>query len=387
MVGVGAGVALGEPARNFEVLGTVFLRLLRMVVIPLIMSSIMSGMVRVGNAQNLGRLGLHTFVYYLTTSLLAIATGLVLVNILKPGVGADLNLQRSVEELDQTQASFRDLLLRLIPENPFAALVEGDLLAVVFFSVVVGICIPRLADTYQKPLVRLIEAVFQVMMYLTRVILRLAPLGVFGLVTGLVATTGLDAFGSLALYMGTVASGLAIHAVTTLPLLVWLVGRADPRAHVRAMAPALTTAFATASSSATLPLTMQCAEKEAGISNKVSSLVLPLGATINMDGTALYEGVAVLFIAQAYGVDLTAVQQGTVLITALLVSVGAAGIPMAGLIMMSVILQAVDLPLEGAGLVLAVDRVLDMLRTATNVWSDSCAARIVATLQGEPVKN
>jgi Na+/H+-dicarboxylate symporter len=221
------------------------------------------------------------------------------------------------------------------------------------------------------------------MMKLTRFVIAFAPLGIFGLIARIVASTGFEPFKSLGIYFVTVLAGLIIHATVTLPLLLQLLGKLNGYQYSKAMSPALLTAFSTSSSSATLPLTMECAEDRAGISNRTTSFVMPLGATINMDGTALYECVAVIFIAQAYGIDLSFPQQAMVAITALLASIGAAGIPMAGLVMMSIVLRAVGLPLEGIGLILAVDRLLDMCRTTVNVWSDSCGTAIIARSEGE----
>ncbi len=220
-------------------------------------------------------------------------------------------------------------------------------------------------------------------MLLTQFIIRLAPLGVFALMAKVVGTTGFTAFRSLGLYMLCVVIGLVIHACVTLPLILRTLGGLSPLRHARAMAAALMTAFSTSSSSATLPVTMECAEKNAGVSNRVASFVLPLGATVNMNGTALYECVAALFISQVYGITLSFTQQAIVVLTALLVSIGAAGIPMAGLVMMGVILNAVGLPLEGVGLILAVDRVLDMMRTTVNVWGDTVGAVVIASSEGE----
>ena len=221
---------------------------------------------------------------------------------------------------------------------------------------------------------------------MTGVIIRLAPIGVFGLMLKIVAKTGFSAFGPLLSYMSVVAAGLIIHAFVTLPLILYFIARVNPLNFFKAMATALTTAFSTSSSSATLPVTMSSVEKNAGVSNKISSFVLPLGATINMDGTALYECVAAVFIAQAYGIELSFTQQMIVVVTALLASIGAAGIPMAGLVMMSIILNAVGLPLEGVGLIVAVDRILDMMRTTVNVWSDSVGTITIAMSQGEVTK-
>ena len=227
------------------------------------------------------------------------------------------------------------------------------------------------------------EAVFQVMMKMTHFIILFTPIGVFALIAKIVAQTGIDVFLPLGGYMFTVIAALSIHALITLPAILYFLGGINPLAHFKAMSAALLTAFSTSSSSATLPLTMSSIEENAGVSNKVSSFVLPLGATINMDGTALYECVAAIFISQVYGIDLSFGQQFIVVITALLASIGAAGIPMAGLVMMTIILNAVGLPLEGVGLILAVDRILDMMRTAVNVWSDSSGTALIAVSEGE----
>lgn len=386
-LGIIAGVWMPGGTPLFDLLGRTFLRLLKMVMVPLIVTSIMSGMVQVGNLQNLGRLGLQVGGYYVATSLLAILTGLALVNLFQPGVDADVPMKQRVETIPAAEASLPDLVDRLIPDNLFRALAEGDLLALIVVSLLVGLCISRVPDPFRQPLETLVEGASHVMMRLTHLIMWLAPFGIFGLVATIIATTGLELFGSLATYLFTVAVGLLIHSLATLPLIILFLGKARPLEHGRAMIPSVTTAFATASSAATLPLTMKCAEENAHVPNHISRFVLPLGATINMDGTALYECVAVLFIAQAYGIELTILQQGSVVITALLVSIGAAGIPMAGLVMMSIITQAVGLPVEGIGLVLAVDRILDMLRTAVNVWSDSCGAKVVAAWQSHEGKN
>jgi Na+/H+-dicarboxylate symporter len=224
---------------------------------------------------------------------------------------------------------------------------------------------------------------FEVMMRITDLIMRFAPLGVFALVAKVVASTGFDAFALLAMFFVSVVLALAFHFFVTLPLLLYFVGRVNPVLHYKAMGAALLTAFSTASSSATLPITMECVEKNAGVSNRTTSFVLPLGATVNMDGTALYECVAAMFIAQAYGIELGLATQFMVVVIALLTSIGVAGIPSASLVAIAIILAAVGLPVEGIGLILAVDRILDMMRTAVNVFSDSCGAVIIAKSQGE----
>jgi Na+/H+-dicarboxylate symporter len=254
---------------------------------------------------------------------------------------------------------------------------RGEILPIIFFSIFFGFFITRLEKQKRQMLEGFFQAMFQVMMKLTRVILFIAPLGIFGYVARTIGETGFQVIGRLGLYMLTVFSSLMIHACITLPLMLYFLAHLGAFHHFKAMLQALVTAFSTASSSATLPVTIRCAEENAGVSNRVSSFVLPLGATINMDGTALYECVAAVFIAQAYGISLTFYEQFIVVITALLASVGAAGIPMAGLVMIFIILKAVGLPDEGVGLILAVDRILDMCRTTVNVWSDSCGAAII----------
>ncbi|MBE0654609.1 MAG: cation:dicarboxylase symporter family transporter [Bacteroidales bacterium] len=369
-------------------LGDLFLRALKMLIIPLIVSSLISGITNIGSGQNLGRLGLKTISYYMITSTLAILTGLLLVNVIRPGIGADMNFIQKVEGLVEKQRDFRDLLIQIVPENVFQSIVENDMLPVIFFSILFGFFITRVNRPAAEFLTSFFNSVFEVMMKITMFIILFTPLGIFGIVSKVVADQDnlIQLVSRMGLYMGTVLLGLIFHSLVILPLLVKFIGRSKPYRHFSNMSTPLLTAFSTSSSGATLPLTMTAVEENSGVSNKISSFTLPLGATINMDGTALYECVAALFIAQAYGVDLSVGQQVIVVITALLASIGAAGIPMAGLVMITVILTAVNLPLEGVGLILAVDRILDMFRTATNVWSDSCGAVIIARSEGEALK-
>lgn len=392
-IGMAFGIAIGAFAREagvgywvtdyVAVLGTLFLRALRMVIVPLIVASMISGITGIASGKDFGRLSLKTAGYYVGTSLAAILTGLILVNLIKPGIGAPLLLQQTPEDLAERAATVGDTLLRIIPTNPLKSMIDGDILPVIFFSLLFGFFVTRTAESYRIRLTEWFQALFEVMMRLTQFIIRFAPIGIFALIAEIVAETGFSAFPPLAAYMATVITGLAFHAFITLPLLLILIGKISPWKLFKAMSPSLLTSFSTASSSATLPVTMDCAENRAGISNKVTSFVLPLGATINMDGTALYECVAAMFIAQAYGIEITLLQQGIIVLTALLASIGAAAIPMAGLVMMTIILKAVGLPLEGIGLLLAVDRVLDMMRTSVNNWSDSSGTAIIAKTEGE----
>ncbi len=403
LLGVGAGLLWTQqatiigsfrPYSLFDFLGTTFLRALRMVIVPLIAGSIITGVAGIGSSRSLGRLFSKTFGWYVTTSLLAIVIGLLLVNLIKPGiqdgeaVGEKLGLDNSSVELsaDLQNRGAGDLvgiIQRMIPENPIAAAANGQMLPLIFFCLLYGIGLTVLPEKQRLAQLPFWETLFQVMMRITGWVIRVAPIGIFGLMAKIVASSGFAAFVPLLKYGLTVLVALVIHAVITLPLLIRLVGRLPAHKHARVMSPALLTAFSTRSSSATLPLTINRIRRGAGVSNRVSSFVLPLGAPVNMDGTALYECVAALFIAQAYGISLGPVAQVIIVLTALLASIGAAGIPAAGLVMISIILDAVGLPLEGVALILAIDPVLDMCRTAVNVWSDSCGAVVVASTEGE----
>ena len=384
ILGILSGITLGETIIPVAtIIGGLFLRLLKMIIIPLIFTSITSGVLGIGTSKNLGRLGLKTMAYYIASSLIAILTGLLLVNIIKPGVGAELGLTADISTSDITAGGLGDILYRIVPDNLIYSMANGEILPIIFFCIILGVFISKLNDRHRMLMTDIFNAGFKVMMSITHFIIWFAPLGVFGLIAKITATTGLEVFRSLGMYFITVLAGLLIHYLVSLPLFVIILSRENPIRHLKNMGIALLTAFTTSSSSATLPLTLECAEKNAGISNKISSFVLPLGATVNMDGTALYECVAAMFIAQVYGIELNFVAQFTVVITALLASIGAAGIPMAGLVMMTIILKAVGLPLEGIGLILAVDRILDMIRTSTNVWSDSCGTLIIAKSEGE----
>jgi len=382
--------------------GGLFLRLLQMLVVPLIVSSLITGVTGMGNLKELGRLGRRTLSFYLLTSFVAILTGLFFVNLFQPGVGVDLGLLEAGaagEKLPEVAVSgggdvlsvLWEQIRSMIPKNPIQAAASGDMLPLIFFSVLLGVFISavehagdpdapgkRNAGTVMR---EFFASLFEIMMRMTLWVITLAPFGVFGFMLFAAAGRGFSAFEALGMYALTVASALGFHAFITLPLILWFFTRRSPKKFAQAMAPALLTAFSTASSNGTLPLTMQCVEKRAGVSQKTSSFVLPLGATINMDGTALYEAVAVLFIAQVYGLDLSLGQQAIVAFTALLASVGAAGIPHAGTVMMVVVLSAVGLPTTAVGLILAVDRILDMCRTTVNVWSDSVATVIMDAAQ------
>lgn len=374
-------------------IGDVFLRLLSMIVAPLILTSLVSGVTSSGTVRGLGRLGGRTLVYYMCTSMMAIITGMLVFNVIKPGKGSNLEILQAgsepvtsefIVEEQSLGATLWNQVFNIVPGNPFASLADPgnrSILGVIFFAILFGIFINVVGGEVGDLLTRVFNGAFQVMMKMTMFIIKAAPVGVLGFMLYASAGKGLEVFRALGWYALTVAVGLSIHAFVTLPLLLLLLARRSPWEYFQSMSPALLTAFSTASSNGTLPLTLTCVEERAKISNRVSSFVLPLGATINMDGTALYEAVAVLFIAQVSGNELALSQQVVVAITALMVSVGAAGIPHAGTVMMVVVLSAVGLPIEYVGLILAVDRVLDMYRTSINVWSDSTACAVVARFE------
>ncbi len=381
-LGIFTGAVIGEPSLPYtRPLADIFLRLLRMAILPLIITSIVSSIIQVGSAHGLGRMGLRTMGYYLSTSILAIFTGQVLVNIFKPGAGAQIVLEESPDYIAAAESSLGQIFLNIIPENPIAAAASGDVLPVIFFSILFGLFVTQLNIDQRDLLGNFFEAAFEAMMKMVSFIIWTAPLGVFGIITGIVATSGFSAFKSLGFYFIIVLAGLAIHMFFTLPMLLWTLGRVSPVKHYKGMIPALLTAFSTCSTIVTLPLTMKAVTEHSGASKKAAGFVLPIGATVNMDGTALYECVAAIFIAQVYGFDLSFGAQVTVAATAVLASIGAASIPMSGMVMMSIILGAVGLPLEGVAIILAVDRILDMFRTTANVFSDSCGAVIISRFE------
>ena len=370
----------------FDFAADLFLSLLKMLIVPLVLTSIVNGVASVGGMGDLRRLGLKTFGYYLTTSFLAVVLGQLLVNMVRPGDGAELGLEAAVAGTETL--SFVDILRRMIPENVPAALTSNSaMLQIIFFALLLGIFIAKTEPPHGQRLREFFESAFTVMLRLAQGVLKLLPYGVFALMVRVVGSTGVGVFQPLLVYMGVVLAALVIHAAVTLPLLLRFVGGISPIGWFRAMSPALMTAFSTSSSSMTLPVTLETVEERGRVSNRVSSFTLPLGSTINMDGTALYECIGVIFLAQYYAstgaFELTLASQALVAGLALLASIGAAGIPSAGLVMMLTILSALGLPLEGAALLLAVDRPLDMLRTMVNIWSDSCGAAIVARTEGE----
>ncbi|MFQ5526651.1 MAG: dicarboxylate/amino acid:cation symporter [Thermoanaerobaculia bacterium] len=395
LIAMAAGIAVGLIGGQAVVsrvgwLGTLFISLLRMIIVPLIITSIVSGVASIGGGRDLGRLFGKTLGYYVLTSALAILAGLVAVNLIKPGVGANIGGadKAALPELSAPSSPV-DVLLDIVPLNFFSAASEPDMLSVIFFCIVFGMAVAHLPEEPRTALLKFFDAGFQAMMKLTSGVIMFIPLGVFGLIARLVGESGLESFKALGMYMLTIVVSLSVHLFVTLPIVLMLLGRIKPQIHFRNMVEALVMAFSTSSSAATLPVTISNVEKKVGVSNRISSFVLPMGATVNMDGTALYECAGVLFIAQVMGVDLTMGAQLVVVLTALLASIGAAAVPSAGLVIIFIVLEAVNL--RGpevdviVGAMLAIDRPLDMYRTAVNVFSDSCGAAIIAKSEGETV--
>lgn len=404
-----AGFASGKDGAIFGItflsiysfIGSIFLQALKMLIVPLIASSIIVGMASISGHHALGRMGVKTFLYYMCTSLFAILVGLIVVNIIQPGYmeGApakeDMGLVQSDQEFVKLKqkvegkgtGDIAEVFLRMIPTNVIATSSDnGQMLGLIFFCLLFGFFMTRISGKQADSLNNMANGVFEVMMKITDLVMKFAPIGVFGLVAKTIATTGFSSFVPLAWFFVTVMLALLVHLLVTLPILLRFIGNINPIKHVQAMAPALLTAFTTASSSATLPVTMECVEDNVGVSKSTGSFVLPLGATINMDGTALYECVAAMFIAQIYGIELGFATQFSIVLIALLTSIGVAGIPSASLVAISVILAAIGLPADAFGLILAVDRILDMCRTSVNVYSDSCGAAIIAATEKEPLK-
>ena len=382
--------------------GSLFINGLKMVVIPLVMTSIICGVAKIGEDKDFGRLGLKTLFFYSLTGLLAVVVGLLCVNLIEPGqVDAELRekmlsgqgemeskkVEKAFEHADGGFKGIIEIFQRMIPQNLFKAAVEGQLLGLIFFSLLFGFFVARLPAKFKESQIVFWEGLNATILSITNFIISFAPYGVFGLVTPTLMMVGIETVYVMGTFALTVLLGLAIHSFIILPCLLHFLAKLNFIKHFQAVSPALLTAFSTASSSATLPITLNCITNRAGVSKKIASFTLPLGATMNMDGTALFECVVVVFLAQLFGIEMDWVTQSTVVIMALLTSIGVAGIPSASLVAIIVILHAVGFPEAtiaiGVGIVFVVDRLLDMTRTAVNVLGDSCAAAIIGKSEGE----
>ncbi len=398
LAAIAAGALIGEAPWFIETtsfVGTLFLNALKMLIVPLIVGAMINAILGLGaDSGSISRIGGKAALYFASTTLVAVITGLLVLNLVQPGIidgepaGARLGLSADTDSVlervqDRGSGDLVGVILRMVPANLIEAAVKGEMLALIFFSLLYGYFASRLPAEMATNQRQFWGGLYEVMIRITGWVMRFAPLGVFALVGRTVAQTGWGALEPLLLFFLCVLAGLLIQTFLWLPLVLQAFGVA-PRRFLQAMAPVLLTAFSTSSSAATLPVSIDNV-KRAGVSDGVAGFVLPLGATVNMNGTALYECAAAMFIAQAYGLELSLATQFVIVVLALLTSVGVAGIPSASLVAIAVILSAVGLPLEGVGLILAVDRVLDMCRTAVNVFSDTVGAALIAKLEGQTV--
>jgi Na+/H+-dicarboxylate symporter len=388
LLAVGVGIFMKPLVPYVGWMGDIFLRMLKMIVIPLVLTSIISGIASIGEEGHFGRLGIKTIIYYIATSSFAIVTGLIFVNIIRPGEGVDISGIENMQKISMGEQSLSDVLINIVPDNLFASLVNNELLSVIFFAILAGVFLAKLKSNHRKLLVNVFEGGFELFMQITMFVIKLAPFGIFGLIVKVVAEQ--EDFGGLIVKLGSfmlaVLLAIFVHSFITLPLITKFIGKSNPLKHFQNMSTPLLTAFSTASSAAALPLTMKDVHEKSGVSEKITNFTLPIGATVNMDGTAIYISAVVMFIAQAQGATMGLKEQFIILVTALLTSIGTAAIPMASLVIITIILDLLGLPFELMALILPVDRILDMFRTATNVWSDSCGAVVIAKSEGEELK-
>jgi Na+/H+-dicarboxylate symporter len=385
LAGGACGWAFGEKMLAVKFLGDIFLNALKMMIVPLVVASMITGVAALGDVRRLGRTGLVTLAYYALTTGIAVALGIFLANAIRPGEGATPIVHELPEMVERGSYTVVDVIVNMVPSNVFRAAAETNVLPLIVVSLIFGGILTTLGEK-GKPVIKFFAGVNEAVLKLVHLVMLFAPVGVFALVaTKLGAAGGGAAFWAelykLGKYSATVLSGLAIHGLVILPVLLFLLARRNPFRYAFNLLTAFATAFSTGSSAATLPVTMRAVEKRNDVSNEASSFVLPLGATINMDGTALYEAVAALFIAQVYGIHLEPAQQVVIFFTATLAAVGAAAIPEAGLVTMAMVLTSVGLPVEGIGTILAVDWFLDRCRTTVNVWGDTVGAATVDRLE------
>ncbi len=378
ILGIFAGLALAGSTDFIKTwitpFGTIFLNLIKMVIVPLVFASLLVGAASVGDVKKLGRMGGKTIGYYLITTACAVTLGLILGNLLNPGLG--LSLPEGAKYAAGKAVPASDVIINLFPSNPLNALVTGNMLQIIVFALFIGIG-ATLVGEKAKPVIAFFDGFAEVTYKITGMVMAVAPIGVFALITPVVAANGPAVLLPLLKVIIAVYVGCILHAGVIYSLAVKTLGNMSPVKFFKGFFPAMVVAFTTCSSSATLPISMKCTEENLGVSKEVASFVQPLGATINMDGTALYQGICALFVAQVYGLDLSVGQQITVILTATLASIGTAGVPGAGLIMLTLVLQSVGLPLEAVALVAGIDRILDMARTTVNVTGDASAAVIV----------
>lgn len=382
IVAIILGIAFGESISVLQPLGDLFLRLIKLIIAPLVLSTLIVGIASIGDVRSLGRIGSKTILYYMVTTAIAIIIGLGIAFIISPGQG--LTIDVSIAENTEVQESegVIQTFLNIVPENPFTALAKGDILQIIFFAILVGLGITVIGKK-AEPVHRFFDALAEIMFWITGIVMRFAPIGILGLVAPIIGEYGTSVLLPLLKIIITVGIACILHAAFIYSFSVKVFAKMNPLSFFKGIAPAALVAFSTASSAGTLPVTIKNTQENLGVSNRISSFILPLGATINMDGTAIYQGAAVIFIAQFYGLDLTLMQLTTVVLTTVLASIGTAGVPGAGMIMLAMVLSSIGLPLEGIALIAGVDRILDMFRTTINIIGDASAAVVVAGTEGE----
>lgn len=376
VIAVILGLAFGESINVLQPLGDLFLRLIKFIIVPLILSSLIIGVASTGDPKELGRIGGKTILYYLVTTGIAVVIALAFAFIISPGKGLDIDATPTEEvEIGETEGVIQTFL-NIVPENPFEAFTEGNILQIIFFAIFVGLAI-TLVGKKADPVYNFFDGMAEIMYKITGIVMQFAPIGILGLVAPIVGEYGAAVLLPLLKVIVAVAIACVVHAVIVYATAVKTFANMSPLKFFKGITPAAVVAFSTASSAGTLPMTLKNTQENLGVSQKVSSFVLPLGATINMDGTAIYQGVAVVFIAQFYGLELGLIELGTVVLTTVLASIGTAGVPGAGMIMLAMVLSSIGMPLEGIALIAGIDRILDMFRTTVNIVGDASAAVVV----------
>lgn len=365
----------------FYVVGNGFLRLMKMLVVPLVFCSLICGSMAMGDTKSLGKVGIKTLLFYLLTTALAISVALGVANIINPGIGLDTSAIQAQETSVSDSTSVADTLLNIIPENPVASLANGTMLQIIFFALFVGILLAKLGDRANL-VSNFVSQCNDIMMEMTSAVMYVAPIGVFCLIAKTFSGIGFSAFVPLLKYMIGVLLALAIQCLVVYQGLLKITTGLNPLVFLKKFFPVMAFAFSTATSNATIPLSTETLDVKLGVSRKISSFTIPLGATINMDGTAIMQGVAVVFAAQAFGIDLSGADYLTVILTATLASVGTAGVPGVGLVTLSMVFASVGLPVEAIGLIMGIDRILDMTRTAVNITGDAVCTTIIAHQSG-----
>lgn len=376
------GMIFGTSIEVIEPIGELFLRLIKFIIVPLIVTTLIVGVASTGDPKSLGRVGGKTIIYYLLTTAIAIVIGLAFAYLISPGKGLSIDVEAAeAVEVNESEGVVQTLL-NIVPTNPFESLMEGNVLQIIFFAIFVGLAITFIGKK-AEPVQRFFESFSEIMFTITGIIMRFAPIGILGLVAPIVGQYGAQVLLPLVKIIIAVAIACIVHALVVYSVSVKTFANINPLTFFKGIGPAAVVAFSTASSAATLPVTLKNTQENLGVSNKISSFVLPLGATVNMDGTAIYQGIAVVFIAQFYGLELSFLQLMTVVLTTVLASIGTAGVPGAGMIMLAMVLSAIGLPLEGIALIAGVDRILDMFRTVVNIVGDASCAVFVAGTEDE----